>query len=181
MKLNEYMPPFLSDIREFKEIFKSEDEELERLKYMISKMLTEIIINTADSYGITKYEKIYGIVTDEILSDDTRRTNILLKMNNKVPYNKKWLINLLDTVFGKDNYKVIIEEAKYSINIELSLSCSETAEILKKELRNKVPANMKLQYSFGINTNIFTAIVLQETEYITIDTVIKKEENENEF
>ena len=27
MKLNEYMPPFLKDVREFKEIFATEDKE----------------------------------------------------------------------------------------------------------------------------------------------------------
>ena len=59
MKLNEYMPPFLKDVREFKEIFATEDKELEYMNNLIASMLTEVIVKTANSYGLTRYEKIY--------------------------------------------------------------------------------------------------------------------------
>ena len=48
MKLNEYMPPFLIYIREFKEIFSSEDKELEYMNNLVASMLTEVIVKTAN-------------------------------------------------------------------------------------------------------------------------------------
>ena len=171
MKLNEYMPPFLIYIREFKEIFSSEDKELEYMNNLVASMLTEVIVKTANSYGLTRYEKIYSI-TEIASTIEGRRTNILLKINNRVPYSKKWLVNLLDAIFGKDEYKLTIDESKYSINIELPLSYSEAAETLKKELVMEIPANIRLQYDFTTNINLYAAaVVIEQADYMTIDAV----------
>lgn len=176
MKLIEYMPQYLKNIREFQEIFKSEDEQLEYMSNLIAKMLTEVIVKTADSYGLERYEKIYNI-TDIATTIEARRTNILLKMNNRVPYSKKWLTNLLDAVIGKDKYILSIDESTYSINIEMSLTYSEAAETLKKELSLEIPANMKLQYDFSTEIKLYTAvIVMQQSEYMTIDAVPNESE-----
>ena len=150
MKLNEYMPPFLKDVREFKEIFATEDKELEYMNNLIASMLTEVIVKTANSYGLTRYEKIYEI-TDTASTVEARRTNILLKINNRVPYTKKWLVNLLDAVIGKDAYTLKIDESNYLINIETTLNYSEAMETLKKELALEIPANMKLNYDLVTN------------------------------
>lgn len=176
MKLNEYMPPFLKDVREFKEIFATEDKELEYMNNLIASMLTEVIVKTANSYGLTRYEKIYEI-TDIASTVEARRTNILLKINNRVPYTKKWLVNLLDAVIGKDAYTLKIDESNYLINIETTLNYSEAMETLKKELALEIPANMKLQYDFSTEIKLYTAvIVMQQSEYMTIDAVPNESE-----
>lgn len=176
MKLNEYMPPFLKDVREFKEIFATEDKELEYMNNLIASMLTEVIVKTANSYGLTRYEKIYEI-TDIASTVEARRTNILLKINNRVPYTKKWLVNLLDAVIGKDAYTLKIDESNYLINIETTLNYSEAMETLKKELSLEIPANMKLQYDFSTEIKLYTAvIVMQQSEYMTIDAVPNESE-----
>ena len=43
MKIIEYMPNFLQDVREFKIISELEDEELNRLKLQIDNILREVI------------------------------------------------------------------------------------------------------------------------------------------
>ena len=84
MKLNDYMPPYLSNIREFKQIFSTEDIELENLLLEVNKIPNEIIVKTAESYGLERYEKIYGIKNiAETL--EARRVAILLKINSNVP------------------------------------------------------------------------------------------------
>ena len=54
MKLNDYMPPYLSNIREFKQIFSTEDIELENLLLEVNKIPNEIIVKTAESYGLER-------------------------------------------------------------------------------------------------------------------------------
>lgn len=161
MKLNEYMPPFLKDVREFKEIFATEDKELEYMNNLIASMLTEVIVKTANSYGLTRYEKIYEI-TDIASTVEARRTNILLKINNRVPYTKKWLVNLLDAVIGKDAYTLKIDESNYLINIETTLNYSEAMETLKKELALEIPANMKLNYDLVTNMKLNIAAIITQ-------------------
>lgn len=172
MKLNEYMPPFLKDVREFKEIFATEDKELEYMNNLIASMLTEVIVKTANSYGLTRYEKIYEI-TDVASTVEARRTNILLKINNRVPYTKKWLVNLLDAVIGKDAYTLKIDEQNYLINIETTLNYSEAMETLKKELAIEIPANMKLNYDLVTNMKLnIAAIITQQHDNLKISSGI---------
>ncbi len=172
MKLNEYMPPFLKDVREFKEIFATEDKELEYMNNLIASMLTEVIVKTANSYGLTRYEKIYEI-TDIASTVEARRTNILLKINNRVPYTKKWLVNLLDAVIGKDAYTLKIDESNYLINIETTLNYSEAMETLKKELALEIPANMKLNYDLVTNMKLnIAAIITQQHDNLKISSGI---------
>lgn len=172
MKLNEYMPPFLKDVREFKEIFTTEDKELEYMNNLIASMLTEVIVKTANSYGLTRYEKIYEI-TDIASTVEARRTNILLKINNRVPYTKKWLVNLLDAVIGKDAYTLKIDESNYLINIETTLNYSEAMETLKKELALEIPANMKLNYDLVTNMKLnIAAIITQQHDNLKISSGI---------
>lgn len=168
MKLIEYLPNFMQDIKEFKELFSAEDIEMEQLKVAIEKIFSEIIVKTAEGYGLDRYEKIYQINAESDLLE-ARRLKILLKINDKVPYSYKWLVNTLDTVLGKENYKVAIDYANYNMKIEILLNYSELAEILKKDLIKHIPANMELDYRLFTNMKLnIVAIVTQEHDNMKI-------------
>ena len=109
MKLIEYMPPYLKNVLEFIKIFDAEDIEVQNIRYLIDKMLKEVIVKEATSYGLDRYEKIYGI-KNKAETIEARRMNILFKINNKVPYTLKWLINTLNESIWKDNYKLIAKD-----------------------------------------------------------------------
>lgn len=146
MKLIEYMPPFLREIREFKELFNSEDIEIEKLKKEIERIFNEVAVSSAETYGLERYEKIYSI-TDIAETVEGRRFNILLKMNDKVPYSHKWLCNLLDNLLGKENYQLEVDYKNYTVKLGVLALFNEIADMLNKELRKKIPANMELDVS----------------------------------
>ena len=52
MKLVEYMPPYLKNVLEFNKIFDTEDIEIENMRYLINKILREVIVKTSNSYGL---------------------------------------------------------------------------------------------------------------------------------
>lgn len=168
MKLVEYLPSFMQDIREFKELFATEDIEIEKLKDAVDKIFSEIIVKTAESYGLDRYEKIYQINAESDILE-ARRLKILLKINDKVPYSYKWLINTLDTVLGKENYRISIDYANYKMKIEILLNYSELAEILRKDLIKHIPANIELDYRLFTNMQLnIGAIVTQEHDNMKI-------------
>lgn len=138
-KLIEYLPPFLQDIREYKRIFNAEDIEFKTLDKNLKSLLTEVIVKTAESYGLDRYEKIYNIETNK-QDIATRRIMILSKINNRVPYNLNWLKNKLNNVVGESNYQ--ITEDTYKIKIEISAMFNDIAIILNKDLREQLPANL---------------------------------------
>lgn len=144
MKLIEYMPLFLKEVREFKEIFKTEDIELENIKLKIDEIVREATVQTAESYGLERYEKIYGI-TDIAESIEGRRANILLKMNYKAPYTLKWLINTLNISVGEGNYTIDMDYANYKLTISVLALYKNMAKDLEILLRKEIPANLVLK------------------------------------
>lgn len=174
MKLKQYMPPFLAEVREFNEIFNVEDIELENLKEQINNILQEVIVKTAEDYGLTKYEKIYGI-TNVAETIEARRMTILLKMNNRTAYTYKWLINTLNEAIGEENYKITTDFKNYKMNIEIALNYTEAAEILKKDLVKQMPANIELDYRLNSTANCVIGTMIIEKTYISLKTNIMNE------
>lgn len=170
MKLIEYMPPFLRTIREFNVIFEAEDIEVDNLKNEISKLLKEVIVKTAESYGLERYEKIYHIknVAETL---EARRMTILLRMNNRTQYTYKWLINTLNEAIGKENYVITTDFKNYKMNIEIALNYTEAAEILKRDLVKQIPANLELDYRLTTKINNFIGAVISQQSYLDLYVV----------
>lgn len=166
MKLIGYMPPYLKNVLEFIKIFDAEDIEVQNIRYLIDKMLKEVIVKTATSYGLDRYEKIYGI-KNKAETIEARRMNILFKINNKVPYTLKWLINTLNESIGKDNYKLIAKD--YELYITINLAYTEAAEMLKSNLIKQIPANIQLEYELETTLNEYIGGAISRYDYIILN------------
>lgn len=177
MKLIEYMPPFLRTVREFNVIFEAEDAEVDNLKNEISRLLKEVIVKTAESYGLERYEKIYHIknVAETL---EARRMTILLRMNNRTQYTYKWLINTLNEAIGKENYVITTDFKNYKMHIEIALNYTEAAEILKRDLVKQIPANIELDYRLNSIINQATAVIVSQQTYMYLNAG-KMEEKDN--
>nr|DAM85413.1 MAG TPA: tail protein [Caudoviricetes sp.] len=172
MKLNDYMPPYLSNIREFKQIFSTEDIELENLLLEVNKIPNEIIVKTAESYGLERYEKIYGIKNiAETL--EARRVAILLKINSNVPYTYNWLIKTLNEAIGKENYKIETDFKNYKMLIHFRLEYTEAAEMLNQNLIKQIPANIKMDIDLFAQTTCYIGANIRQVSYEKIDTCIE--------
>lgn len=174
MNLIKYMPPFLKEVREFKEIFGAEDIQIEKLNNQINSMLREVIVKTAEDYGLRKYEKIYGI-TRPAETLEARRMAILLKMNNRVAYTYKWLIQTLNEAIGAENYKITTDFNNYKMNIEIALNYTEAAELLKNDLVKQMPANIELDYRLTSKINCISGAIISQQTYMVLNTEKMKE------
>ncbi len=173
MKLIEYMPLFLQDVREFKEIFNVEDKEIDSLKEQIENVLKEIIVTTAEGYGLERYEKIYNI-QNNTTDIETRRFNILSKINNRLPYSINWLINKLNNTVGPENYTLDVDHNNYSVKIEIMALFQDIAILLNKDLREQLPANLIITvtlYQTEESKNKYYAGIVHTGEYIEIRQV----------
>lgn len=182
MKLIEYLPKFMQDIKEFKELFNTEDIEIEKLNEAIEKITDEVIVKRAQDYGLTRYEKIYNTVNTS--SDlEIRRLNILSKINNRTPFTMKWLQGKLNEMVGEDNYSLEIDYNSYTLTIKFDALYSEAVEIFKKDFTKQIPANILLGiklFSY-CNTYIGSMIVQKEYKEMKVDTstIVQKEQINN--
>lgn len=170
MKIINYMPNFLQNVREFEIISNLEDEELEKLKLQIDKIIKEVIVNTSEDYGLKRYEKIYNIdvVSDDI---DVRRFNIISKINNKAPFTYKWLDNKLKQLVGENNYKINIEYDNYKVIISIVYLFGDIVNNLQEDLKQLLPANLVIQINLFSNCNLYLAGIMHEKQHIKLEVV----------
>ena len=136
-----YLPTFLRNIKEYKEICNAEDIEFEKLDSRLDEIINEIAVDTANSYGLERYEKIFNIV-NTTTNVEERRFKIKSKLINQLPFNMKWLDNKLTKLVGAGNYSINLEKDDYKITIGVSFMFPDIAEILKKDFREQFPANL---------------------------------------
>lgn len=172
MKLIDYMPQYLKDVREFQEIFKSEDNQLNCMNTLITQMLTEVIVNSADSYGLERYEKIYNI-SNISKNIEERRFNILSKMNDRLPFTLNWLRNKLENLVGKNNYRIKVQYDEYSITIDVAMIFEDIANTLNISLREQLPANLKITVNLfqTEKADVFFGAIMRQGDFIRIGGV----------
>ena len=170
MKIIEYIPNFLQNVREFKIISNLEDEELENIRLQIDKILKEVVVETSESYGLERYEKIYNIntINEDI---DIRRFNIISKINNKAPFTIKWLDNKLKKLVGEENYKINVDYNNYKVTISIVYLFGDIANTLQKDLIELLPANLIIQINLFSNCNLHLANIAHEKQHIKLEVV----------
>lgn len=147
IELLKKLPLFHRNIYEFQQISKATTPELEQLLHKIDFILDNWFIDTLDEYGISRMEKIVGIVSDSNIDLETRRFNLLLKMSEKLPYTDETLEERLTSLCGAGNYSIQRDYDNYKIDITTSLEAGDTFESMCEALDNMIPCNMDLSVS----------------------------------
>ena len=100
----EYLPEYLQKYLQLQLICDAENIIFQEGINEISIINDNQFILTADSQGLKRFEKMLGIVANSAESLENRRTKILLKWNDKIPYTYTNFLNKLDIICGKKNY-----------------------------------------------------------------------------
>lgn len=140
-----YWMPLLRKIKEFKEIAKTEEPELRYILEAIDRTLNNMFIETADEYGIKRFESMMGIYPEAGESLETRRFNVLVKWNDKVPYTDKELYNrLLSLCGGADKFDIEEHYTEYFLKITTHLGIAGAFDTVATFLEDMLPCNLVL-------------------------------------
>lgn len=140
-----YWMPILRNIKEFKEIAKTEEPELRYILEAIDRTLSNMFIETADEYGIKRFEDMMGLYPNKGDSLETRRFNVLIKWNDKVPYTDKELYNrLLSLCGGADKFEITEKYKEYLIEIVTHLGVNGAFDAVTNLLEEMLPCNIVL-------------------------------------
>ena len=80
--LARYAPPFLSEIRELKAIYEAEGYAAGLLEHELSDLLDQCFISTS-TWGLTRWEQVYGLATNMALSYEQRREILMAKLRGQ--------------------------------------------------------------------------------------------------
>lgn len=142
VNLIEHIPPFLAEFKELAALFSSEDPEFDLLWSKSSGVLDDQYIETAGERGVARLEKITGIPTDRSLTLDERKTRIITRINEELPYTLRKLNELLAAVCGEGNFSILGDFPNFTMTVVTEhLSGSQITET-ERLLESVIPANI---------------------------------------
>lgn len=141
LDLLSYLPGFLSDYRELKEIFSAEEPELYDLRNAVRAAREAGFIAHCSEKQLERFEKMLGIFNiDEDIS--VRRQRVLIRWNEAPPYTISALNSKLSAICGKGNFSVLRELGEYRITVLTSRLQVGQLDELSRMLSVICPANL---------------------------------------
>lgn len=142
VNLLSYWMPILKNLKEFNEIAKAEEPELNLILEAIDRVLNNMFIETADEYGISRFEKMMKIFPEDGATLEERRFTVQVKWNETIPYTLESLKDQLTVLCGNDGYTVTMDYPNYSLTVKLSLENENSVKVVEELLDRVVPANI---------------------------------------
>ena len=145
VKLLGHLPPFIQEYLEIREIMKTENPEFQLVEDESEIIKNNQFIQSCNLTGISKFEKLIGIVPSADDTLESRINRVLVRWNDTVPYTWKTLLNKLDTLCGgSDNYEIIRKLDEHKLEITTHLDLYGQVEELDYFLSYMLPASMVL-------------------------------------
>lgn len=143
-KLINYLPYEPRNFAEFQGITTGEQPEFELVWDCEQEVFDNQFIDTAQDYGLSRWEKMLKIFPKGTDTLETRRARIKTKLNNFVPYSFRVFIHMLTAIANGDPFSVSIEVGSYLLKIETQWGASGQMEGLEYLIKEIVPCNIAL-------------------------------------
>lgn len=145
-----YLPPVLQELEEIQQIMKAESEEFNILVKEYQNLLSDQFVHEATENGLSRWEKILNIKTKPTDTLESRRWEILNRLNIKIPYTFTMLKNTLYALYG-NSYTIKLISDTYTIHIRVPQVTDAELRSTYTMLEVIVPANMIIDLSIDEN------------------------------
>lgn len=141
-RLIDYLPFIIRDYAEFQRIMESQQPEFEQAWNTVDDLLDNQFISTAGNMGLSRWEKILGITPKGTDTLEDRRSRILVRINEELPYTIPQLRNILETLCGIGNYSAEVPEGTYNLIVKVGVAARKKFSDVEALLDRVVPQNM---------------------------------------
>lgn len=175
-----YLPPFLKDFLEMREIMGAEEPEFQTLVEQCDGVMNDNFITTATIRGITRFEQMLKITPSTGASLESRRSAIMTRWWDVIPYTIRGLKNRIATIQGNDNVQISFsEENPYLIQIVTRLETAGQVDDLAYILQTMLPANLEVASTNRLEGNLETRLSYSMGASITGTLFLTNDLNEN--
>ncbi len=150
VNLRGYLPEPFADLAEYRQIHAAEEPELNLLWQIPGALLDRSFIGTADETGISRFEKMLGIVPIDGDTVASRRLRLQTKWITAKPFTMKKLHQILTGLCGADGYALELDG--FSMTVKVNLAVRTQIGIVTEMLRHIIPANIALTVTLLYNT-----------------------------
>jgi hypothetical protein len=152
--LIEYLPEFLRSVKEYEAILTlAEQPEMVELWKAEENALNDQFVVDSTEYGVSRWEKILGIVPKATDSLDVRKFSILTRINEQLPFTITTLKEQLKSLCGEDGYEVNLDASKFILSVKVALTAKSNFDDVNSLLKRVVPANLVVDLSLKYNKN----------------------------
>lgn len=151
MLLNDYLPPFIANTKEFKELFKVLQPKIDELYEKGDNILKDLFVLGSSEEATKHYEKIVGIVPKLSDSLTKRQLDILTIYNEVPPFTEERLQEILAAMIGEDNFKLTVNVVNYKLKLTIRRNKVNFVTEINDMLERIVPVNMVIDYKVDYN------------------------------
>lgn len=168
-KLIEYLPEFLRDVKEYEAILTlAEQPEMVALWEAEENALNDQFVVDSTENGVSRWEKILGIIPKATDSLEMRKFSILTRTNEQLPFTLTTLNEQLKSLCGEDGYEVKLDAANYILSVKVALTAKSNFNDVNLLLKRVVPANMIIDLSLKYNQqNVISAFTHESLQNFT--------------
>lgn len=169
--LLDYLPPVLREVLEFQTINGACEPEFYLAWNALAVVLANQFLETADSTGVSIWEKELRIYPKDTDTLEFRKARIKAMWNRDLPYTIIWLRNWITGICGPEGHTETVSD--YAIDIQLDYSVLPDADRLRAEILDMLlpirPANMWLQMTALIQAHASVAVAAVTESAATMD------------
>lgn len=166
-QLINYLPFIVREYDVFKALTAAEQPEFSLAWDSYDLTFANQFIDTADNYGLSRWETILQIIPQAGDTLESRRIKIKAKLNTIVPYTIRALIQKVDALADGEPYTVNIAEATYILQIITQWETNGKVDGLKDILERMVPANIAIDSQNQVLADIENPAFLSNVPVIT--------------
>lgn len=150
--LKKYIPKFIAKGNVFKEIYESQQAEIDILQNNIEDLINNLFVETA-TWGLFYFEKKYGLKTDLTDSYENRRARILAKMRSSYTCNIE-TIKTMASAFSNGEVEVTpyYEDDYFVIKFVGTKGIPPKITDLYNAVEEIKPCHLDVEYKFTYNT-----------------------------
>ena len=154
VNLVSYLPPYLNGYEENPVALEAENPEFILVWKAADRVLKNEFIETADEYGISRFEKILNLFPSKEDTLESRRARVQARWFTSVPYTLKAFISKLAALCGDTDFKIIKQYDNYRIDIFTDLELFGQVDELEHIIETIMPCNMVIVSVNNIPCNV---------------------------
>lgn len=148
------LSPIYTDIKDIRAILDAAWSVVRTVDDLIILTLNNAFIQTCDVETLRKFEKICNIVSNENLSLELRRSQVLQVFAAVLPYTEPKLKELLNAVCGVGNWRLTKNINGYEMHVDVFESFTDIVETLQATFVTYIPAHIQWLITKNIITDL---------------------------
>lgn len=169
--IRSYVPPFLLNYGELKQLYESENPEFKKLNIEADNLLDNQFIGSTNEKGIARYEALLGISGMQEYSLEERQIKVYTAWIDDIPYTFNTLKERIERLCGKGNFTLLVNNVEHKVIITTHLEYQLQSEELERMLDIILPANMVLLITNSFDNTLQASFMYAGGGVVTTDYI----------